>query len=72
MKNTHMQSHLPKILFICYDGYRTTNARVRCYHFSEQLRQRLGKIALATIYDKYSLLNIGEMLSKILKKNEDV
>ena len=28
-----------KILFVCYDGYRTTNARVRCYGFAKELNR---------------------------------
>lgn len=31
---------MKKILFVCYDGYRTTNARVRCYRFSKELKKQ--------------------------------
>jgi glycosyltransferase involved in cell wall biosynthesis len=29
-----------KLLFVCYDGYKTTNTRVRCYRFSAELNKQ--------------------------------
>ena len=28
-----------KILFVCFDGYSSTNSRIRCYRFSEELNK---------------------------------
>jgi glycosyltransferase involved in cell wall biosynthesis len=30
---------MSKILFVCNDGYNTTNTRIRCYRFSDELRK---------------------------------
>ncbi len=40
MQKSNPLNMAKKILFVSYDGYDTTNSRVRCYRFSKELRKR--------------------------------
>jgi glycosyltransferase involved in cell wall biosynthesis len=60
-----MTPQLPKILFVCYDGYRTTNSRVRCYRFSEQLRKNGLDSSVFSFKDTLNASHDGEESYKV-------
>ena len=62
-----------KILFVCYDGYKTTNARVRCYRFAKELNKNnvesrvfSFKDDLGASYDGFESYKVGLMERVIL------
>jgi len=54
-----------KILFVCYDGYRTTNARVRCYRFSNELRKHGMEADVFSFKDDLHASHDGEESFKV-------
>ncbi len=54
-----------KILFVCYDGYDTTNVRVRCYRFAKELVKNKVNAEVFSFKDHLNASHDGQQSYKV-------
>ncbi|MBS1266381.1 MAG: hypothetical protein MAG795_00348 [Candidatus Woesearchaeota archaeon] len=54
-----------KALFVCYDGYKTTNVRVRCYRFAKELQKHKIQAKVFSFKDDLDASYDGQQSYKV-------